>query len=88
MNRKEALVALEGVLVDSKFWVNVTAQVSNRVSREWRGMSVNHKRGKNVTLTVPARATSQVLSIDMDVFQPAIGKFKFGKISLRTGEVI
>jgi len=38
------------------------------------------------TLTVPVKTSSKVLTVDLDAFVPMIGKFKYGRLLLKTGE--
>ena len=39
-------------------------------------------------MTIEAIQVSKNLMVDLDAFRPMIGKFKYGRIALKTGEAV
>lgn len=86
-NVTPALVAIDGTETpDGEFYPNVALQVANDEEGEWRALDPSSHPGKKAALTIEAKQVSKSLMVDLDAFRPMIGKFKYGKIALRTGE--
>lgn len=86
-NRSPALVALKGTETsDGEFSPSVVNQVGNDRNGEWKTIGRPVVHGKAKILTVPVKTSSKLLTVDLDAFVPMIGKFKYGRLVLKTGE--
>lgn len=87
-NTKLALTAIDGVETSNgDFYPNVIAQVSNDKRGTWETLKTSPTiLGKDVTITVEAKGASRTLMVDLDVFRPFIGKLRYGRLLLKTGE--
>jgi hypothetical protein len=76
---------------DGRFWPYVSAEDSNEPERTWKAIGQISHSGEPATFTVrPAGAVpnpldSTLLFVDMDVFRPMIGKFRYGRVVLKSG---
>lgn len=86
-NIKPRLVALNGTKSsDGEFYPYVVLQVANNERGKWQTVEAPSNPGKISTLTVEAKRPSKSLMVNLDVFRPMIGKYKYGKITLKTGQ--
>jgi hypothetical protein len=83
---------IEGIrTADGGFWPYVSAEVSNELEGTWKAIGQISHNGEPATFTVrPAGAVpnpldSTLIFVDMDVFRPMIGKFKYGRVVLKSG---
>jgi hypothetical protein len=68
------------------FYPDVIYEVSNGDDR-WQTLEVpSVEFGKQLTTVVESRGTSRPLRVDLDSFTPLIGKFKYGRLVLKSGE--
>jgi hypothetical protein len=80
-------VTIEGVQTsDDSFWPHVTAQVSNDPGREWKAIGSTKRNGEPATVTLDRNRPNIWLHLDLDCFRPMIGKFRYGKVTLRNGQ--
>jgi hypothetical protein len=69
-----------------EFYPDVIYQVSNG-DGDWETLEVPIiNRGKQARIIVESRATSRPLRVNLDMFVPLIGKFKYGSLVLKMGE--
>lgn len=87
VNAKPALAAIDGTeTLDGEFYPFVALQVANAEHGEWCTVDSASNPGKISTLSVEAKRPSKSLRVNLDGFRPMIGKFKYGKIALKSGE--
>jgi hypothetical protein len=70
---------------DQNFWPTVTAEVSNDDQNGWEKIGESSKPGQLYKPTVPPRSADW-LHVDLQVFKPFIGKFRYGRITLENGD--
>lgn len=80
-------VTIEGTkTAQGIFWPDVISQVKNDRTGKWETVSEPLNRGHRSTITVKPSEFAMELKVSLDVFQPLIGKYKLGRLVLRTGE--
>lgn len=85
-NQAPRRVTIEGAkIADAIFWPDVALQVSND-GGEWQtiGQAVND--GQPDTIMIEPKGVAYSLLVNLDAFKPMIGKYKFGRLLLKTGE--
>ncbi|OLE55146.1 MAG: hypothetical protein AUG51_04705 [Acidobacteria bacterium 13_1_20CM_3_53_8] len=86
-NFSPALVAIEGVETSGgDFYPSVTNQVANDPKGKWEIIKRSVPPGKAATTKVQAKARSKPLTLDLDAFVAMMGKFKYGRVVLKTGD--
>ncbi len=86
-NATAALFAIDGTVSDEgDFYPTVSAQVGERLDGEWKTIRSPVGHGKPATITIEPMSPSKSLHVDLKVFQPFIGKAKYGRLVLRTRE--
>jgi hypothetical protein len=87
-NAKPTPITIEGrETPNGHFYPDVVNQVSNVKDGKWQTLEALTKiPGKPTILAVEARGTSKTLRVDLDVFIPLIGKMKYGRLLLKSGE--
>ncbi|MEN3371388.1 MAG: hypothetical protein V7609_3531 [Verrucomicrobiota bacterium] len=74
---------------DGTFWPTVKSLVTNDRSGTWLTIAeAPPAAGKHCTLKVEIEATTDNLSINLKGFEPFIAKYKFGKVTLTTGDSV
>jgi hypothetical protein len=68
------------------FAANVSLEVSEREDREWKIVESSSSHKADVTLMGAPHIDKLFTRIELDAFQPYIGKFKFCRVTLQTGE--
>jgi hypothetical protein len=69
-----------------EFYPDVIYEISHG-DGDWETLEVpTNNPGKQLTITVEARTRSRPLRINLDMFVPLIGKAKYGRLVLKTGE--
>jgi hypothetical protein len=83
-------VIIDGVKTsDGTFWPTVKSLVTNDRSGTWLTIAeAPPAAGKHCTLKVEIEATTDNLSINLKGFEPFIAKYKFGKVTLTTGDSV
>ncbi len=71
---------------DGEFYPYVTMQVANEAARGWKTIGRFLNGTRTVTITVEPKGVSKTLMVDLDAFRPLIGRFRYGRIVLKTGE--
>lgn len=69
-----------------EFTPNVTLEVSNQKDGNWKTIESSFSDKVDVTLTGGPHIDNLDVRIQFDAFQPYIGKFKFCRVTLQTGE--
>ncbi len=69
-----------------EFTPNVSLAVSDRADGNWKIIESSFSDKVDVTLTGAPHIDKLFIRIQFDAFQPYIGKFKFCRIALQTGE--
>jgi len=69
-----------------EFTPNVSLEVSDRKDRNWKTIESSFADKVDVTLTGGPHIDKLLIRIQLDAFQPYIGKFKFCRVALQTGE--
>jgi len=88
-NIKSTPFAIDGIETpDGDFYPNVSFQVADqKESLEWTMIAPAISReGKTITLSVAPKSPSRSLKVDLDIFRSFIGKRKYGRLLLKTGE--
>jgi hypothetical protein len=88
-NGKSVPSTIEGIETsDGDFYPQVSFQVAdNEQGSQWKTIEASISRpGKSTKLTVAPKSASKALKVDLDVFRPYIGKGKYGRLLLKTGE--
>lgn len=90
LNRKEKTspqLVIQGHLNKSgEFTPNVSLAVSDREDGNWKTIESSLSDKVDATLTGAAHIEKLFMRIQLDAFQPYIGKFKFCQVTLQTGE--
>ena len=71
---------------NGEFWPDVTGQVKNEKTGAWETVSSPLDYGRRATIEIKAGELKQNLLVSLDVFVPLVGKYKVGRIVLKTGE--
>jgi len=71
---------------DGTFWPRVIAQVTNDLQSQWTTIQSPSIPGEAISLVVTSKQEKQRFYVDLDVFRPVIGKMKYGRIVLETGD--
>ena len=80
-------LAIQGHLNKSgEFTANVSLEVSDQEDGNWKTIESSFSDRVDVTLTAAPHVERLFLCIQLDAFQPYIGKFKFCRVALQTGE--
>jgi len=88
LNRRSyPIVLIKGHLNKAgEFTANVSLEVSNQENGKWKEVESSLSKKVDVTLTAGRHIDKLSIQIQLDALQPYIGTFKFGRISLQTGE--
>lgn len=70
---------------DGTFWPDVTLQVLNENTAAWKTIGASRIEGVAAVVRVSASESDFGLRILFDPYKPFIGKFKLGRIILKTG---
>jgi hypothetical protein len=71
---------------DNTFWPDVVAQVADD-DDNWKAIGKPSTSGTiTVSLMVPAKVDPERFYVNLDIFRPIIGKKKYGRIVLETGD--
>ena len=68
------------------FTPNVSLEVSDQEDGNWKRIVSSFSEKDNVMLKGEPHVELLSTQVEMDAFQPYIGKFKFGRVVLQTGE--
>jgi hypothetical protein len=68
------------------FSPNVAFDVSNEETENWKSIESSLSDKIEVTLTTAANIRSLCILVQLDAFQPYIDKYRFGRVTLQTGE--
>jgi hypothetical protein len=68
------------------FTANISLEVSDREDGNWKRIESSFSDTVDVTLTGAPHIDTLFFVAQLDAFQPYIGKFKFCRIALQTGE--
>lgn len=80
-------LAIQGHLNKSgDFTANVSLEVSDQEDGNWKTVESSFSDKVDVTLTAAPHVEHLFLRIQLDAFQAYIGKFKFCRVALQTGE--
>jgi hypothetical protein len=71
---------------DGTFWPKVAAYTSNEINSQWTTIGEPLTPGESISLVVTSKEEKQQFYVDLDVFRPMIGKMKYGKVILETGD--
>jgi len=69
-----------------EFTANMSFEVSDREDGNWKRIESSFSDTVDVTLTGAPHIDALFFVVQFDAFQPYIGKFKFCRIALQTGE--
>jgi hypothetical protein len=86
-NLKPGRIEIEGTKArNGDFYPFVVGQVAHSLDNGWQTIGSSRSFGKTAVLTVEGKGVSKALMVDMDMFRPMIGKFRYGRLVLRSGE--
>jgi len=71
---------------DGVFWPDVTLQVKNELAERWETVAKPSSRGRRATIIIEPNSRNFDLTVNLDAFKPFIGKYKLGRLVLKTGE--
>ncbi|HYJ05474.1 MAG TPA: hypothetical protein VEX43_10090 [Chthoniobacterales bacterium] len=71
---------------DGTFWPQVEAQVANEIDSQWRTIGNPPTPGEITSLIIASKPAKEEFYVDLDIFRPMIGKVKYGKVILETGD--
>lgn len=74
------------VAPDGLFYPNISLAVRREMDSEWENVESAPIKGRHTKVKVDAGKTNWKLSVILDPFKSLIGKYKFGKLVLNTGE--
>jgi hypothetical protein len=84
---KDAQLVIKGHFSDlGEFTPNVSLAVSDRRDGDWKTIESSLSESDDLTLTGAPHVEKLVIRIKLDAFQPFIGKFKYCRVTLQTGE--
>lgn len=69
-----------------EFSPNASLEVSDQEDGKWKSIESSFSDKVDVTLTAAPHTEHLFTRIQLDAFQPYIGKFKFCRVALQTGE--
>ncbi len=69
-----------------EFTANVSLEVSDREDGNWKTIESSFSDKVDVTVTGAPHIDQLYVVVQLDAFQPHIGKFKFCRVALQTGE--
>jgi hypothetical protein len=85
--RKGAELLVEGHLNKfGEFTANVSLEVSDQEDGNWKQIESSFSEKVDVRLTAAPHFEHLLTRIQLDAFQPYVGKFKFCRVALQTGE--
>jgi hypothetical protein len=86
--RKGAPLLIHGHLTKmGEFTANVSLEVSDQKDGDWRIIESSLSEKVDVTLTAAPHIEMLFFRIQLDALQPYIGKFRYWRIVLQTGEI-
>jgi hypothetical protein len=68
------------------FSANLALEVSNEETKDWKSVESSLSDKIEVTLTAAPDIRMICILVQFDAFQPFIDKYRFGRITLQTGE--
>jgi hypothetical protein len=71
---------------DGGFWPDVTSQVKDERTGKWETIAKPFDHGHRKTIAIKPGEFNQKLLVALDIFYPLIGKYKLGRLVLKTGE--
>jgi hypothetical protein len=85
--REGAELVIQGRLNKSgEFTANVSLEVSDQEDGKWKQIESSFSEKSDVRLIAAPHFGHLLTRIQMDAFQPYIGKFRFGRVTLQSGE--
>jgi hypothetical protein len=86
-NQIPRIISIEGTkTADGQFWPDVTSQVKNERTGKWETIAKPIRSGPRATITVKPGEFNPELLVTLDVFYARIGKYKLGRLLLKTGD--
>jgi hypothetical protein len=86
-NYTPTLIEIDGSEASNgEFYPDVIFHVGNATDGEWNSIGQSYEHGKRLRMAVEPQKASKALMVELDVFRPMIGKFKYGRIVLKNGE--
>ena len=79
-------LVIQGQLKRGEFIPNFSLAVSDQKDGKWKTIESSFSDKVEVTLTGAPHVDKLIIRIQLDAFQPYIGKFKFCLVTLQTGE--
>lgn len=78
---------IDGVkTADGVFWPDLKLEVSNELGGMWTDIGKSSTHGQRVALRIKPKDINMGLTANLDRFQSFIGKYRFGRLTLKTGE--
>jgi hypothetical protein len=69
-----------------EFTANVSLEVSDQEDGNWKQIDSSFSTKIDVRLIAARHVRHLLTQVQMDAFQPYIGKFRFGRVTLQSGE--
>jgi hypothetical protein len=85
---KDISIRIEGTITeDNRFWPKVKAEVTMDPKEEdWKAIPASHHRGDPGVFTVSFEGPNVMLYFDLQAFRPFVGRERFGRVTLGSGE--
>lgn len=71
---------------DGNLWPDAKTQVASAVDGKWITIGETNAADQLASVTIKPNEINSALNVSLDVFQPMIAKYKFGRIVLNTGD--
>jgi len=84
-NSTPKTITIDGFDTGKAFWPDVLSQVGNNTSK-WETIAHLPSHSHHQTVTVLPGNAKFDLKVNLDIFQPLIGKYTFGRVVLKTGD--
>ncbi len=86
-NQNPAVKIIEGTRTkDGIFWPYVTSEVKDEKTEMWSALPAPAWNGHPETVTIKPKESCLEMQVVLDHFKAFIGKHKFGRVILKTGE--
>jgi len=71
---------------DGAFWPDVKLQVKDERNGKWQTVAKSSSEGQPATVIIEPNSRNVDLRVNLDALKPLIGKYKLGRLVLKTGE--
>src|ERR1700754_2402550 len=85
---KDISIQIEGTITeDNRFWPKVETEVAmDATGGDWKAITAASYRGVPACFTVSFEGPNVMLYFDLQMFRPFVGRERFGRVTLKSGE--